>query len=54
MNELDISAELADLRSTFSDIRSVVGVDRLTAEIAELSEQASAPDLWDDSEKAQK
>lgn len=54
MNELDISAELAELRSTFSDIRSVVGVDRLTAEIAELSEQASAPDLWDDSEKAQK
>src|SRR5690606_31643422 len=54
MNELDISAELAALRSTFADIRSVVGVERLEADIAELSEKAGAPDLWDDPEKAQK
>ena len=54
MNELDFSAEIAALRSTFSDIRSVVGVERLTAEIASLSEQAGVPDLWDDTEKAQK
>jgi peptide chain release factor 2 len=54
MDELDFSAEIAALRSTFGDIRSVIGVDRLTAEIAELSEQAGAPDLWDDTEKAQK
>ncbi len=54
MNELDISEDLAALRSTFADIRSVVGVDRLEAEIAELSEEAGVPDLWDDPEKAQK
>src|ERR1700712_3354495 len=54
MDELDFSAEIAALRSTFGDIRSVIGIDRLTAEIAELSEQAGAPDLWDDTEKAQK
>jgi len=54
MDELDFSVEIAALRSTFSDIRSVVGVERLTAEIASLSEQAGVPDLWDDTEKAQK
>jgi peptide chain release factor 2 len=54
MIELDISDQLAALRSTFADIRSVVGVDRLEAEIADLSDQAGAPDLWDDTEKAQK
>ena len=36
------------------DIRSVVDVERLTAEIADLSEQAGVPDLWDDTDKAQK
>jgi peptide chain release factor 2 len=54
MDELDFTAEIAALRSTFADIRSVIDVDRLTAEIAHLSEQAGAPDLWDDTEKAQK
>ena len=54
MAELDISEQIAALRSTFADIRSVVGVDKLTAEIAELSEQAGVPNLWDDPESAQK
>ena len=54
MDELDITDEIAALRSTFADIRSVVGVEALEAEIAKLSEQAGAPDLWDDTEKAQK
>lgn len=54
MNELDISDDLAALRSTFADIRSVVGVDRLEADIVDLSEQAGVPDLWDDPEQAQK
>jgi len=54
MDELDFSGEIAALRSTFADIRSVVGVDRLQAEIASLSEEAGVPDLWDDPEKAQK
>ena len=54
MDELDFSEQIASLRSTFSDIRAVIGIDRLEAQIAELSEQAGAPDLWDDSDKAQK
>jgi peptide chain release factor 2 len=54
MNELDISEELSALRSTFADIRSVVGIDRLEAEIVRLSDEAGVPDLWDDPEAAQK
>ncbi len=54
MIDLDISEQIAALRSTFGDIRAVVGVDKLKAEIADLSEQAGVPDLWDDTEKAQK
>ncbi|MFT4124156.1 MAG: peptide chain release factor 2 [Microbacteriaceae bacterium] len=52
--ELDISERLTSLRSTLDDIQAVVGVDRLRAQIAELSEKAGAPDLWDDPESAQK
>ena len=54
MIELDIAEQIAALRATFADIRSVVGVERLTAEIADLSEQAGVPDLWDDTDKAQR
>ncbi|MCW4386595.1 peptide chain release factor 2 [Salinibacterium sp. SYSU T00001] len=54
MDELDVSAQVAALRSTFAEIRAVVDVPRLEADIADLSEQAGAPDLWDDTEKAQK
>jgi peptide chain release factor 2 len=54
MIDLDLGAEIAALRSTFDDIRSVIGVDRLEAEIADLSEKAGAQDLWDDPEAAQK
>jgi len=54
MEELDLRDQIASLRSTFADIRTVVDVDRLTSDIAELSEKAGAPDLWDDTEKAQK
>ncbi|HEX6365239.1 MAG TPA: PCRF domain-containing protein, partial [Agromyces sp.] len=54
MLDLDLSQDIASLRSTFRDIRAVVDVDALEAEIARLSEQAGAPDLWDDTENAQK
>ncbi|WP_437584668.1 peptide chain release factor 2 [Paramicrobacterium sp. CJ85] len=53
MLELDLSADIAALRTTFADIRTVVDVDKLNSDITELSEQASAPDLWDDAERAQ-
>jgi peptide chain release factor 2 len=54
MLDFDLSADIQALRSTFADIRSVVDVDGLTAEIARLSDEAGAPDLWDDTDKAQK
>jgi len=54
MLELDLSADIQALRSTFADIQAVVDVDGLRREIERLSEEAGAPDLWDDPEKAQK
>ena len=54
MFELDLSADIQALRHTFGDIREVVDVDSLREDIARLSEEAGAPDLWDDPEKAQK
>lgn len=54
MLELDLSDDIRALRATFGDIRAVVGVERLEAEIAELSEKAGAADLWDDPDNAQK
>src|SRR4051794_10917956 len=54
MADLDFSAQIAELRSTFSSIRAVLDVDALRARIATLSEQAGAPDLWDDTARAQK
>ncbi|MDQ1128254.1 peptide chain release factor 2 [Microbacterium sp. SORGH_AS_0888] len=54
MLELDLSADIQALRATFADILAVVDVDTLRADIARLSEEAGAPDLWDDVEKAQK
>ena len=53
MVELDFTEQLSALRETFGNIRSVVDVDRLQREIADLSEQAGAQDLWDDVEHAQ-
>src|SRR3712207_5725622 len=54
MADLDIAGDIAALRSTFSDIKAVADVDRISADIAELSEAAGAPDLWDDPAAAQK
>ncbi|MBN9606511.1 MAG: peptide chain release factor 2 [Actinomycetales bacterium] len=54
MIELDLHEDIAALRATFSDIRAVVDPEKLQAQIAELEQQASAPDLWDDTENAQK
>ncbi len=50
----DFPSELRDLRTTLDSIESVSDPTALRSKIAELSEQASAPDLWDDPEAAQK
>ncbi len=54
MTDLDVSGRISALRSTFSTIEAVVDPESLRAEIAVLSEQASAPGLWDDTDNAQK
>jgi peptide chain release factor 2 len=50
----DFNAEIAELRNTLDSIRAVSDPEALRARVAELSEAASAPDLWDDPEAAQK
>jgi len=50
----DFPSEIRSLRSTLESIQAVSDPTALKAKIAELSEQASAPDLWDDPEAAQK
>ena len=49
----DFSNEIQHLRATFESIRAVTDPDALRGRIAELSEKASAPDLWDDPDAAQ-
>ncbi|QTX04328.1 peptide chain release factor 2 [Agromyces archimandritae] len=53
MLDADFTQAIQALRTTFGDIRAVVDVDGLEADIARLSEEAGAPDLWDDPERAQ-
>nr|WP_274638146.1 peptide chain release factor 2 [Microbacterium bovistercoris] len=53
MLELDLSADIQALRSTFADIQAVVDVPQLESDIARLSEEAGVPDLWDDPARAQ-
>ncbi|WKK70978.1 peptide chain release factor 2 [Rathayibacter oskolensis] len=54
MLDNDFTEQITALRSTFTDIRAVIDIDSLRAKIAELSEQAGVPDLWDDTANAQK
>jgi peptide chain release factor 2 len=50
---VDFPAELKELRQTLTSILEVSDVPALRAQVADLSVQASAPDLWDDAERAQ-
>ena len=54
MAQIDFPAEIAALRTTFASIEAVLNPAALRASIERLSADASAPDLWDDQEKAQK
>ena len=53
MAATDFPAEISALRSTLGTITAVSNPDALRAKVVELSAQASAPDLWDDTDKAQ-
>ena len=52
--QLDLAPRIAALRSTLGDVVAVVDVDALRAKIVDLEARASAPDLWDDPDAAQK
>jgi peptide chain release factor 2 len=54
MAEIDFPAEIRALRATYESIEAVSDVERIRKDIAELSEQAGVPDLWDDPAAAQK
>src|SRR3954454_17188341 len=49
----DFAVVLDELDSTLKSIEAVLDVDRLRRDVAELEEQAAAPDLWEDVERAQ-
>ncbi|MGC3952786.1 MAG: peptide chain release factor 2 [Propionicimonas sp.] len=54
MTAADLLSDLAELDRKLTSIESVLDPDAKRAEIADLSEQVSAPDLWDDQENAQR
>ncbi len=54
MAAVDFPAEIKSLRTTYESIVEVSDLVGLRARIQELSDQASAPNLWDDPEAAQK
>jgi peptide chain release factor 2 len=51
---VDVPAELKELSATLASIESVVDLGALHRELDDLEKQASAPDLWDDLDNAQK
>lgn len=54
MADIDYPAQIRDLRSTYTSIEQVSEVEKLKEDIEDLSDQAGAPDLWDDPAAGQK
>ncbi len=50
---VDFSEEIKNLRATMNSVREVTDLSSLETQIADLERQATAPDLWDDQDKAQ-
>ena len=50
----DFETEIKQLRATMASVREVTDLDRLQAQMTDLETQASAQDLWDDVENAQR
>jgi peptide chain release factor 2 len=50
----DFDSEIKQLQATMKTIGSVLDLDRIRAEIADLGQQVAAPDLWDDQANAQR
>ena len=49
---IDFDVEIKQLRATMKTVGQVLNLERMRGEIADLSEQVAAPDLWDDVESA--
>ena len=54
MASFDFSAEIKDLRSIYASIVAVSDLEGIKCTLEDLSQQASAPELWDDPEHAQR
>ena len=54
MASFDFSAETKDLRSIYASIVAVSDLEGIKRALEDLSQQASAPELWDDPEHAQR
>ena len=54
MASFDFSAEIKDLRSIYASIVAVSDLEGIKCALEDLSQQASAPELWDDPEHAQR
>ena len=52
MAGIDYDAEIKQLQATMKTVGQVLNLERMRGEIADLSEQVAAPDLWDDVESA--
>ena len=50
---VDFENEIKHLRTTMESVRQVTDLGRLESQMSDLEAQASAPDLWDDVERAQ-
>ncbi len=50
----DFDSEIKQLQATMKTIGSVLDLDSMRKEIADLGEQVAAPDLWDDQTNAQR
>ena len=54
MAEFDYSQEIGEARAKYESIAKALDVDRLKAQIKDLSSKAAEPGLWDDPDNAQK
>jgi len=54
MSDLDLSAEIRQIRGTFATIAEVSDLPKLEKEIAQLEIEVQEPTLWDNPESAQK
>ena len=54
MSDLDLSAEIKQIRGIFATIAEVTDVPKLDKEIEQLEADVQAPNLWDNPEEAQK